>query len=138
VISSGVLEHLVDPAALVKVIRAALADDGLFYAEVPLDRPKVRRWHAGARYRRSLDWVSATRGGWIAADFAAGVARNFGRTVPRLGAVKQSEHINYFSTQSLQALLTGGGFRVVTTRADPTASFEGMRLGRLGALAVPV
>ncbi|WP_324667129.1 class I SAM-dependent methyltransferase [Mycobacterium canetti] len=138
VIASGVLEHLVDPVAAVKEIRAALADDGLFYAEVPLDRPKVRRWHSGARYQRFLDWVSATRGSWIAADFAAGVARNFGRTVPRLGAVKQSEHINYFSIQSLQVLLTGGGFRVVSTRADPTASFEGMRLGRLGALAVPV
>lgn len=138
VVASGVLEHLVDPAALVKEIRAAVADDGLFYAEVPLDRPKVRRWHAGAGYRRFLDWVSATRGSWIAADFVAGMARNFGLTVPRLGAVKQSEHINYFSTQSLQTLLTGGGFRVVATRADPTASFEGLRLGRLGALAVPV
>lgn len=137
VISSGVLEHLVDPVELVKDIRAALPEDGWFYAEVPLDRPKVRRWHAGARYRRFLDSVSATRAGWIAADFAAGMARNFGRTVPRLGAVKQSEHINYFSAQSLQELLTRGGFRVITTRADPTASFEGLRLGRLGALAVP-
>jgi len=137
VISSGVLEHLVDPVELVKDIRAALPDDGWFYAEVPLDRPKVRRWHAGTRYRRFLDSVSATRASWIAADFAAGMARNFGRTVPRLGAVKQSEHINYFSAQSLQELLTRGGFRVITTRADPTASFEGLRLGRLGALAVP-
>ena len=137
VVASGVLEHLVDPVAVVKEIRAAVADDGLFYAEVPLDRPKVRQWHAGEDYRRFLDWVSATRGSWIAADFVAGMARNFGRRVPRLGAVKQSEHINYFSTQSLQALLTAGGFRVVTTRADPTATFEGLRLGRLGALAVP-
>lgn len=138
VVASGILEHLVDPAALVKEIRAAIADDGLFYAEVPLDRPKVRRWHARPSYRRFLQWVSATRASWIAADFAAGVARNFGRRVPRLGAVKQSEHINYFSTQSLEELLNSRGFRVLTTRADPTASFEGLRLGRLGALAVPV
>ena len=134
----GVLEHLIDPAATVKAIRAAIADDGFFYAEVPLDRPKVRQWHAGASYRRFLNWVSATRGSWIAADFVAGVARNFGRTVPRFGAIKQSEHINYFSTQSLETLLTGGGFRVLSIRADPTASYGGMRLGRLGALAVPV
>jgi hypothetical protein len=102
-VPDGPLEHLVDPVALVKEIRAAVADDGFFYAEVPLDRPKVRQWHAGAPYRRFLDLISATRDSWIAADFAAGVARNFGRTVPRLEAVKQSEHINYFSTQSLQA-----------------------------------
>jgi hypothetical protein len=138
VIAAHLLEHLVDPAALVKEIRAAVADDGLFYAEVPLDRPKVRQWHAGAAYRRFLKWVSATRGSWIAADFVAGVARNFGRTVPRLGAIKQSEHINYFSTQSLQVLLAAGGFRVVSTRADGTASVGGLRMGRLGALAVPV
>jgi hypothetical protein len=98
----------------------------------------VRQWHAGARYRRFLDRVSATRGSWIAADFVAGVARNFGCTVPRLGAVKQSEHINYFSTQSLRALLVSGGFRVVSTQTDPTASFGGLRMGVLGALAVPV
>ncbi len=138
VIAAHLLEHLVDPAALVKEIRAAVAEDGLFYVEVPLDRPKVRQWHAGAPYRGFLDWVSATRGTWIAADFVAGVARNFGRTVPRLGAVKQSEHINYYSTQSLQALLAGGGFRVVSTQADPTASVGGLRMGKLGALAVPV
>jgi hypothetical protein len=138
VTACGVLEHLIDPVATVKQIRAAIADDGFFYAEVPLDRPKVRQWHAGARYRRFLDWVSATRGTWIAADFVTGVARNFGRTVPTLGAVKQSEHINYFSTQSLQTLLVDGGFRVISTQADPTMSYGGMRLGRLGALAVPV
>jgi len=138
VTACGVLEHLIDPVATVKEIRAAIADDGLFYAEVPLDRPKVRRWHAGASYRHFLDWVSATRGSWIAADFASGVARNFGRAVPRLGAVKQSEHINYFSTQSLEQLLVGGGFRVISSQADPKMSYGGMRLGRLGALAVPV
>jgi Methyltransferase domain len=138
VIAAHLLEHLVDPAALVKEIRAAVADDGLFYVEVPLDRPKVRPWHAGARYRRFLDWVSTARGSWIAADFVAGVARNFDRTVPRLGAVKQSEHINYYSTQSLHLLLAGGGFRVVSTQADPTASVAGLRMGRLGVLAVPL
>ncbi|ETW21528.1 hypothetical protein MGAST_25380 [Mycobacterium gastri 'Wayne'] len=138
VTACGVLEHLIDPVATVKEIRAALADDGLFYAEVPLDRPKVRQWHSQARYRRFLDWVSATRGSWIVSDFVSGVARNFGRTVPRLGAVKQSEHINYFSTQSLEQLLIGGGFRVLRAQADPKMSYGGMRLGRLGALAVPV
>ncbi|WP_373121620.1 methyltransferase domain-containing protein [Mycobacterium marinum] len=138
VTACGVLEHLTDPMATVKEIRAAMADDGLFYAEVPLDRPKVRQWHAAPHYRRFLDCISVTRGSWIAADFISGVARNFGRTVPRLGAVKQSEHINYFSTQSLEHLLVDGGFRVLSTKADPKMSYGGMRLGRLGALAVPV
>ncbi|WP_197516439.1 methyltransferase domain-containing protein [Mycobacterium sp. E2497] len=138
VVAAGVLEHLVDPLELVKNVRGSIAEDGMFYAEVPLDRPKVRQWHSGPRYRRFLDWISASRVTWIAADFAAGVARNFGRTVPLFGAIKQSEHINYFSTQSLHTLLTDGGFRVLNTGADPTAHYGGIRLGLLGALAVPV
>ncbi|WP_165796353.1 methyltransferase domain-containing protein [Mycobacterium ahvazicum] len=138
VVAAHLLEHLVDPLALVAEVRSAVADDGLFYVEVPLDRPKVHPWHAGPRYRRFLNWVSVTRFSWIAADFATGVARNLGRSVPRLGTVKQSEHINYFSTRSLRTLLARGGFRVVGTASDPTASVGGLRMGRLGALAVPV
>jgi hypothetical protein len=138
VVAAGLLEHLVDPVGLVKEIRAAIADDGVFYAEVPLDRPRVRKWHAGDRYRVFLKRISANRGTWIVADFAAGIARNFGRRLPLLGAVKQSEHINYFSTKSLQKLLETGGFRVLATESDPTASFRGLRLGVLGVLAVPV
>lgn len=137
VIAAHLLEHLVDPAALIKEIRAVIPDDGLLYVEVPLDRPKVRPWHAGERYRRFLQRVSTTRASWIAADFAAGVARNLGRTVPRLGAVKQSEHINYFSSRSLEALLADGGFRVVSAKADPSASVGGLRMGKMGVLAVP-
>jgi len=45
---------------------------------------------------------------WIAADFAPGVARNFGRMLSRLGLVKQTEHINYYSTQSLRTFLIWG------------------------------
>lgn len=138
VIAAHLLEHLVDPAAMVKEVRSAVADDGLFYVEVPLDRPKVRQWHAGTSYRRFLEWASANRQTWVAADFVSGMARNFGRTVPRLGAIKQSEHINYFSIQSLRALLDDAGFRIVSHRADPKASVGGLRMGRLGALAIPV
>nr|BBX77294.1 hypothetical protein MFLOJ_10810 [Mycobacterium florentinum] len=137
VIAAHLLEHLVDPLAVVFEIRAAVADDGLFYVEVPLDRPKVHPWHAGPHYRLFLKWVSAFRFSWVVLDFITGVARNFGRGVPRLGTVKQSEHINYFSTRSLRTLLTRGGFRVVSTASDATASVGGLRMGRLGALAVP-
>lgn len=137
VVAAHILEHLADPAALVNDVRAAVADDGMLYAEVPLDRPKVHPWHARPPYRRFLKSVATHRASWIAADFAAGVARNLGHAVPRLGAVKQSEHINYFSKESLQALLANAGFRVVSLEADPTASIGGLRMGRLAALAVP-
>lgn len=138
VIAAHLMEHVVDPVAVVREVRRALGADGLFYVEVPLDRPKVRKWHETQPYRRYLRWVSVHRSTWIAADFVAGVARNFGFTLPRLGAVKESEHINYFSQQSLHALLAAGGFKVVCSNADPTATVGGLRIGLLGALAVPV
>lgn len=138
VIAAHLLEHVVDPVAVVREVHRALGADGLFYVEVPLDRPKVRKWHETQRYRRYLRWVSEHRFTWIAADFVAGAARNFGLALPRLGAVKESEHINYFSQQSLRALLAAGGFKVVCSNADPTATVGGLRIGLLGALAIPV
>jgi hypothetical protein len=136
VIAAHLLEHLVDPVGLVREIREAVAADGFLYVEVPLDRPRVRRWHTTGAYDRFLGLCRRWRPTWILADFAAGAARNLGWRVPWLGAVKQSEHINYFSERSLDELLTRGGFRVLRMVADPRASLHGLRLGRLGALAV--
>jgi hypothetical protein len=136
-VSAHLLEHLPDPLAFVQDLRTAIASDGFLYVEVPLDRPKVRGWHATAMYERYLGLVRRTRPSWILADFAAGAARNLGWRVPWLGAVKQSEHINYFSEQSLTDLLGRSGFRVTQARSDPGASLQGLRLGRLGVLAVP-
>ena len=67
------------------------------------------------RYRRFLEWVSATRRSRIAVTSYPASRAILACTVPSLVAVKHSEHINYFSTQSLQKLLVGGGFRAVST-----------------------
>lgn len=138
VIAAHLLEHVVDPVGLVREVRSTLGEEGFFYVEVPLDRPRVRHWHSTPRYRKYLRWVSAHRRAWIAADFLAGLARNFGLALPRLGAVKESEHINYFSQQSLEALLKAGGFEILGSNVKPVTKFGGIRVGLLGALAVPV
>lgn len=137
-VAAHLLEHLPYPLAFVRELRQAIADDGHLYIEVPLDRPRVRRWHASAYYDRYLGLVRRTRPTWIVADFAAGAARNIGWTVPWLAAVKQSEHITYFSERSLTDALERSGFRVARVRSDPRATVAGLRLGRLGLLAVPV
>jgi len=51
--------------------------------------------------------------------------------------VKQSEHINYFTDHALKILLTRAGFNVVAYIAEPKASVGGLRLGKLGMVAVP-
>lgn len=137
-VAAHLLEHLPDPLAFVGELREAIAADGHLYIEVPLDRPRVRRWHASANYDRYLGLVRRTRPTWIVADFAAGAARNIGWTVPWPAAVKQSEHINYFSERSLTDTLERSDFRVTRARSDPRATVGGLRLGRLGVHAVPV
>lgn len=135
VIIAHVLEHLVDPLATLREIQNALADGGLLYAEVPLDRPRVRPWHATDRYRRMLARAGQHRPTFIPLDLAGGVSRQYGRRFPKLGAIKESEHINYFSPRSLTKMLEAAGFGVVSSQADTGASVGGLRLGRLGMLA---
>lgn len=136
VICAHVLEHLPDPGVVVREIGATLPDGAYIYVEVPLDRPAVRRWHATQNYRSYLANVARMRPAFVVADFATGVARNFGYAIPRLGIVKESEHINYFGSRSMRVLLEQEGFTVVEIVEDPQAVTGGMRMGRMGVLAM--
>jgi Methyltransferase domain len=136
VICAHLLEHLPDPGAVVREIAEALPDDGYLYVEVPLDRPAVHGWHATTRYRSYLARLASVRPAFVAADFATGVARNLGRAIPRLGAVKESEHINYYSARSMRVLIEQAGFRVAHVVEDPQAKTGGLRMGRMGVLAI--
>ena len=137
IILAHVLEHLSDPRELLLRLRRALAPHGFLYVEVPLDRPRVRRWHLKGAYRVWLDAVSSHRWSFIACDFASGVARQIGRRIPRLGVLKESEHINFFDARSLSSLLESTGFAVKATQAEPGARVGHLRLGRLGIAAIP-
>ena len=132
-----VLEHLNEPAALLSETRSHLDPAGVLYVEVPLDRPRTHTWHGRAAYGRYLRWIRRYRWPLILADFGSGVARQFGLRIPRLGIVKQSEHINYFSETSLRRMLEASGFAVTASRSEPGASVGGLRLGKLGMVAVP-
>lgn len=135
VIIAHVLEHLVDPLSVLTEVNATLSESGFLYVEVPLDRPRVRSWHASSEYARMLERAGKRRSSFVPMDFATGVSRQFRRRVPRCGAVKESEHINYFSEKSLRKLLTAAGFDSVSCASDPQASVGGLKLGRLGVVA---
>jgi len=137
IILAHVLEHVSDPRELLLRLRRVLAPHGFLYVEVPLDRPRVRRWHLNRAYGVWLDAVSGHRWSFIPCDFASGVARQIGWTIPRLGVLKESEHINFFDARSLTSLLESIGFQVRATRADPGARAGHLRLGRLGIAATP-
>jgi hypothetical protein len=137
VIAAHILEHLSDPRALLSEIRTLISPTGFLYVEVPLDKPRLRSWHCSSRYRAWINRVSRHRWSFIPCDFATGLAKQMGWKVPRLGIVKQSEHINFFTSSSLGALLESCGFEVTAERQDPGARVGAFRLGRLGVAALP-
>jgi len=132
-----VLEHLNDPVTLLTEVRQVIDPQGVLYVEVPLDMPRLHKWHARDAYQKYLAEVGRTRWPLVVSDFVSGGSRQIGLRIPRLGVVKQSEHINYFTDHSMKALLTKAGFSVLTYAAEPKASVGGLRLGKLGMVAVP-
>jgi SAM-dependent methyltransferase len=132
-----VLEHLNDPVGLLTEVRQAIDPKGVLYLEVPMDMPRLHDWHARDLYQRYLVHVGKTRWPLVVSDFMSGVTRQIGFRIPRLGVVKQSEHINYFTERSLRAILTRADFSVIAFVAEPNAQVAGLRLGKLGMVAVP-
>jgi hypothetical protein len=137
VIVAHVLEHLRDPRALLAEIRDVLSTEGMLYVEVPLDRLRVKPWHRSSAYASWATCAASHRSTFIPLDLATGVARQLGWRIPRLGIVKESEHVNFYSPDSLRALLESTGFEVKAQRAEPDARVGAIRLGRLGMAARP-
>ena len=137
IVIAHVLEHVSNPRELLLQLHRALAPSGFLYVEVPLDRPRVRRWHSSRAYGAWLDAVSRRRWSFLPCDFASGVAKQLGWKIPRLGVLKESEHVNFFDARSLTSLLESAGFEVKATKAEPSARTGHLRLGRLGIAATP-
>lgn len=111
VISCQVLEHVSAPAAYLRELATLLADDGFLYIEVPAE---AWRPGAGARELRDscLRLLLRSRPLLIAADVLCTAARiKLGR-LPPLGFVAMREHLNYFTTDAVVALLERSGFTV--------------------------
>jgi hypothetical protein len=137
VILAHVLEHLPDPLQPLRETREAIADDGIIYVEVPLDRFKVKPFHADIRYQQYLHRLVQYRVPFVGTDFVSGLSRQFQASIPRFGVIKQSEHINYFSGRSLQAALTKTGFTIVAQSSDQRAKVGRIRFGYYGVAARP-
>jgi SAM-dependent methyltransferase len=121
VIVAHVLEHLPRPLDPLREIRRKISPRGLLYIEIPLDAFRVAAFHSGIRYRDYLARLVRSRAGFVAMDLITGLSRRYRSRVPRLGVVKQSEHINYFSPSSLHTALARAGFSVVAENTEPPA-----------------
>ena len=97
----------------------------------------MKSFHNTENYEAYLQRVrSRGKGMFIARDFTSGLARQFGLSIPKRGIVKQSEHLNYYNLKSLTFILERLGMVVLKSEAVPGAKVGGLRLGRLGVLAV--
>jgi SAM-dependent methyltransferase len=108
-----VLEHLPDLPAQLDILHRLAGAGGVLYVEVPLERPDLRRAGAWPWGGRGLRWLAGHP--WLlrCVDFYSTVARVRCNRIPPWGFLKASEHINFFTTGSLEALLRRKGFQVL-------------------------
>jgi len=135
IVAAHIAEHVNDPIDFFRGLISHLKPGAHLYIEVPLDKPSVKKFHSTSKYEAFLQ--SLTSGGkkkFVIHDFASGVARQFGRRIPRRGIVKQSEHLNYYNLHSLSLIVEALGCTVVKSESLPNAKVGGLRLGRLGML----
>ena len=112
-----VLEHISCPSHYLQGLHGLLADDGWLYAEVPNEQ--WRPAPGGEERRKALlQALLLWRPLLIAADVMCTVCRiKLGR-LPPLGFIAMREHLNYFTTKSLTAVLARNGFHVAACDID--------------------
>lgn len=111
ILGCQVLEHVSDPVAYLHEIGALLADSGWLYLEVPAENWQSAPGSEALRVA-CLQQLLRFRPLLMAADLISTVSRiKLGR-LPPLGFVAMREHLNYFTTEALGAILRGSGFTI--------------------------
>lgn len=123
VMACHVLEHLAQPSAFLAQLRAELGPQrGHFYAEVPLERPRILK----LRSRPRNGAMRMPRPLWLALDFASTAARIKLGVVPPLGVIKLHEHLSFFSAKSLRTLFERAGFSVLSCEEAKISAASGL------------
>jgi hypothetical protein len=104
ILNCFVLEHVSEPKDFLKSLKIHLRENGVLFIQVPLDHFSVSKFHKTSIYKYYLNLINRTNYFFILIDFLTGVYRLLTRRIPFWGICKQSEHINYFSTSSLNLL----------------------------------
>jgi len=131
-----VLEHVDNPRELIEKAAEILPIEGLLYVEVPLDYPpKLSKTFTKSWYLASLKGMRKIRPIWIIADLSGLVSKRFlNRQLPG-SVVKQNEHINYFTENSVKSLCKEFGFQhVASSEYLATVSVPILKTIALGVL----
>ncbi len=136
IMNCNVLEHVPNFLAIFAEMDSALKSDGFLYVEVPQDHFKTSRFHRSNLYSSYLDYVVRHRLLLVLLDFTSGVLRQFFGRIPFFGIVKQSEHINYFSLDSITSILAKMEYEVLhTSGIERDLKQRKIKIGRMGILA---
>jgi hypothetical protein len=125
------LEHVSLPMELMRELISS--SSGHTYLEVPQDSFKVSRFHTTMAYKRWLGLLRRSKTLFMGFDFVSGLSRNLLGFIPWFGVIKQSEHINYFSEESISCMARS--FKLsAKTKVFKGSSVGHMKLGQLSTL----
>jgi hypothetical protein len=112
IVCAQVLEHLSDPRQTVDQLGSLLAQKGLLYLEVP-DEIWGNRTYPGPGRDRWLGWLVTRPALLVAGDIASTACRIKLGTLPPFGFIPMREHLQYFTENSLRAMIHACGLHVV-------------------------
>jgi hypothetical protein len=135
IMNCNVIEHMTVINQIVNEMMAKVNASGYIYIELPLDKFRTRKFHKRDAYRNYLNFLSRHRRTFIAVDFLSGVFRQYLGIIPFFGVVKQSEHINYFSSDSIEKLIQQSEATVVhMSKPDFTYRVGHIKQGRVSVI----
>jgi SAM-dependent methyltransferase len=123
IMALGVLEHCSEPAKVVEKLRSCLNPGSLLCIGVPNERYGVGFAGKGRLYRSYLNALLHLPAALVAVDFYSTAARVRLDHIPPFGLVKCQEHLNFFNSNSMTALLERTGFDVVDSKIECVAKY---------------
>ncbi len=98
-----VLEHCSDPGEMVRLLTGLNSE--FYYIEVPLEPFRIMRIMPYSWYRKYVTWISRWGFAWVLVDLFTTFCRIKLGLIPPFAVLKEHEHINFFSKNSLLRLL---------------------------------
>jgi SAM-dependent methyltransferase len=134
VMACAVLEHCSDPFEVLRKLARFTSPGSLLYIGVPYERYSTRFVGTGPLYARYLDALLSVPFALRLIDLYSTVPRVKWNFVPPFGLVKCSEHLNFFSQDSMAAILKRTGFELLACEVKLITSYPA-RIKTLRALA---
>lgn len=131
-----VLEHTDSAREMIAEAGRLLGPGNLLYLEVPLDRPrKISRVFGVDVYRIYTKWIAGHPLLFRVADLLSLISRRI-LGQPLIGSIiKQNEHINYFTPDSLVSVVKSFGFEeVCSSQYKPSSGVPIMDVDAVGVL----